>query len=94
MQKDTIVKILSILQRQKITEGILVRLDNYYSPNWKQQKTHLSQPKTSQKLKNRKFFETFLMTVSGKPQSAENPKESSMLAKRFVCSKNRGGGLR
>ena len=30
----------------------------------------------------------FLMKVSGKSHSAENPKDTSMLAKRFVSSKN------
>ena len=40
---------------------------------------------TAQKSKNKMF----LMKVSGKSHSAENPKESSMLAKHFVSCKNR-----
>ena len=32
MQKGTIVKISSILQSQKIPEGIQIRLENHFSP--------------------------------------------------------------
>ena len=32
MQKDTIVKTSSILQRLKIPEGMRVRLENHFSP--------------------------------------------------------------
>ena len=35
----------------KIAEGIRIRLENYFFPNWKQQKHHLGQPKTSRKNK-------------------------------------------
>ena len=49
MQKDTIVKILSILEFQKLPKVILIKLENHPFPNWEQQKTHLAQPKTSWK---------------------------------------------
>ena len=35
MQRDTIVKILSILQRQKIPEELRIRLENRFSWNIK-----------------------------------------------------------
>ena len=57
-----------------------------FLPNWKQQKTHLSRPKSIQKTK--KNQKNFSMKVSGKSHSAENPKKSSMLAKHFVSSEN------
>ena len=52
------VKISSILQRQKIPERIRINLEN---PNWKQQKTHLSQPETFKKKQKdkEKNFEIF-----------------------------------
>ena len=79
MQKDTIVKISSVLQSQKIPDGICIRLENHFFPNWRQQNL-------SKKLKvEGTFFWTFLKTfsndVSGNLHSAENPQESSMLAK-------------
>ena len=52
MKKDIIVKISSILQCQKRPEKIRIRVENYLFPNWKQQKTHFAQPKTSQKSNN------------------------------------------
>ena len=48
MQKDTIVETSSILQRQKIPEGIRMRLKNHF-PSTGNSKNHLSQPKTFQK---------------------------------------------
>ena len=74
MQKDVIIKISSILQCQKIPEGIRIRLENHLFPNWKQQKSHLGQPKTSQKTKNRVSCKSHA-DVSGKSRSAENLKE-------------------
>ena len=70
MQKDTIVKISSNLQRQKTPEGIRITLENHFFLNWKRQ---LSQPKTFQKTKNREknFSKNFLMKVSGKSHSAK-----------------------
>ena len=89
MQKDTfcenqiyntkkpegIVRISLILRCQKTTEGIRIKLENHFFPNWKQQKTILL---------NRKPFEKltfFSKNVSSRPQCAKNPKESFMLAK-------------
>ena len=58
MQKDAIVKISSILQSQKIPEGIRLRLENL---NWKQQKNHRKplkkQKNEKEKKLERKFFE-------------------------------------
>ena len=54
-------------------------------PNWK----HLAQTKTSKKLNNGKKLRTFSSkNVSGKSHSAENPKESPMLAKLSISCKN------
>ena len=44
--KKDIVNISSILQRQKIPEGIRINLENHSSPTAKSKKPHLSQPKT------------------------------------------------
>ena len=64
-----------------------------FFPNWKQQKTHLSQTETFKKKqknkgKNRIFRKKFLKKVSGKSHSAENLEQSFMLAKRFILSRN------
>ena len=53
MLKNIIVEISSILQCQKIPEGIFMGLENYFFPNCKQQKTHLAQLKTSENEKLR-----------------------------------------
>ena len=39
----------------------------------------------------KKMFRNFLMKVSGESHSAQGPKESLMLGKRFVSSKNLEG---
>ena len=56
------VKISSILQRQKIPEGIRINLENHSSPTGNRKKP-ISQPETFKKTqkirKNSKFFETF-----------------------------------
>ena len=51
----------------------------HFIPNWKQQKNIFP---------NREPFKNFLMKVSGKSHNAEDPKESFMLTKHFVSSKN------
>ena len=51
LRKDTVVKISSILQCQRMPKKKRIRVENHVS-YWKQQNTHLSQPKTSQKTKN------------------------------------------
>ena len=84
MQKDTIVKISSILQCQKIPEGICIRLENYFFLNWKQRKTILRSRKPlqkGQKVENSK-------SLFGMSHSAEHTKESSMLAELSVSCKN------
>ena len=75
------------------------KTQNSFSPNCKQQKTHLSQPKPFKKKRkteetffSKYFANIFLMKVSGKSHSAENPEETFMLAKRFVSCKIEGGG--
>ena len=66
------------------------KLEKHIFPNWKLQKTHLAQLKTSEKSK--KMSKTFSKNVLDKSHSAENPKESSLLAwKPLVSSKNRRG---
>ena len=86
------VKISSILQRQKIPEGIRIYLENHSSSTGNSKKTHLSQPKTfkkKQKIEKKIIFrKNFQLKVSGKSHSAENLEQFFMLAKRFVSSKN------
>ena len=86
MQND-IVKILSILQRQKKPEGIRINLENLSSPTGNSKKPHLSQPETFFLKKNRKigekirnFSKLFLKNVSGKSHGAKNLEQSFMLA--------------
>ena len=52
MRKDTIVEISSIIQCQKIPDGIRIILENHFFPKLETAKTHLALPKTS---KNQKF---------------------------------------
>ena len=63
-----------IIERQKNRKDTHKSRKAFF-PNWKQQKTHLSQRKT---LKIKQKMEEFL----------ENLEESLTLAKRFVSSKN------
>ena len=92
MQKDIIVKISSILQHQKIPERIRIRLENHFFPTGNSKKfifpnrKPFKNRKIEQKIRN--FSKIFLMKVSGKPHSAENPNEAFMLAKLFVSSEN------
>ena len=58
MQKDTI-KYSSISQRQKIPQGIRIRLENHFFLNQKPFKKKLRKNFSI-------FFEKFLMKVSGK----------------------------
>ena len=57
-QKDNIVKISSILQRQKIPEGIRIRLENNFSSTGNS-KNPYSRPKTCQNKNGKKFSEIF-----------------------------------
>ena len=63
-----------------------------FFPNWKQQKTHLSQPETflknTKRRKKSNFSKSFLKKVRGKSHSAENLEQSFMLAKRFILGEN------
>ena len=60
-----------------------------FCPNWKQQKTHLVQQKTSKnKTIEKKFKVFFSKTVSSMSHSAENPKETSIFTKLWVSCKN------
>ena len=64
MQNNTIFE---ILQCQKIPKGICKRQENYFLPNWKHQKTHLVQQKTSKNEKLRKkwiFSKKYLRCVA------------------------------
>ena len=56
MQKDTIVKISSILQRQKIPEGIRIRLENHFFPTENSKKPILLNGKPLKKQKIENFF--------------------------------------
>ena len=51
MQNDTNVKISPILQCQKYPKGYACDSKTFFTDG-KQQKTHVAQPKTSQKMKN------------------------------------------
>ena len=86
------VKISSIIQRQKIPEGICMTRKLFFS-QLETAKTYPSQPKTFQKLREKIeiFSKIFSMKVSGKSHSAENPTKSFMLAKHFAFSKVEGG---
>ena len=56
MQKNTIVKISSILQCQKIPKGNTHKTRKQLFPNWKEQKTHHAQPRkhiTKQKIEKK-----------------------------------------
>ena len=81
----------TILQYQRIPEGICIRLEIYFFHNWQQQKTHLAQSKTS---KNKKLgFFSFFKKTKMPPinrNCAENHGESSMLSKLLIsCKKQR-----
>ena len=79
MQKDTIGIISSILQCQKIPEGIRIRLENHLFPNWKKQKTHLAQPKHLKKQKKtEKKLQFFLKNVFSKSHSAKDLKDGTI----------------
>ena len=99
-------QISNIIRRTKYKRTLLLKFHQFYSakntrrdthkfqkpffPNWKKQKTHLPQPKTLKKDKEKnvlKCFEIFLM-VSGKSHSAEKLEQSFMLAEHFVSGKN------
>ena len=69
MQKDTIVEISSIVECQKIPEGIRIRLKNHFSPNWKQQKLILlSGTSRNKKLRQKSpIFIQEMSPVSRKP---------------------------
>ena len=70
LQKNTIIDISSVLQYQKMHEGICKRLEN-----WKQQKTYLVLQKTSKNEKLRSKNSKYLSeNVSGMSHSAENLK--------------------
>ena len=91
LQNDTIFQTLSILQRQKTREGIRLGLVKHFLPTWKKKKNifHNREPFKKRIEFCFEFFrKTFLMKVSGKSNSAENPEESFMLVKRFVASTN------
>ena len=73
MHKNTTVKISSISQRQKLPDGIRIRLENHYFPNWKQEK-NIFLDRNSQKRKNEgKSFNGSLR----ESHRAENLKEFS-----------------
>ena len=104
-------RLSSIIRTTKGKRTIMLKFHQFYSPkntrkdthksrkpifpNWKQQKTHLSQRKKKQKIekKIRNFPKLFLTKVSGKSHSAENVEESFTLAKRFVSCENWRGEL-
>ena len=89
MQYDTIVKISSISQSQKISEEIQKRFT--FSPNWRRQNLFCSTENLKkQEIEKNDFFSK---NVSGESHSAENREESSILAKPLVSSKNRWGAL-
>ena len=90
MQKDTIVKISSIKQRQKYPKEYAQDSKTILHQLETAKPTFLNR-KPSKKQKRRKIlFRSFLMKVSVMLLSAGNPEESFMFAKRFVPSKNSG----
>ena len=70
MQKDTILKISSILQCQKKPEGIRIRLEYHRFPNWKQQEA----ARSKQLSKNKKLIKTFESFFKMSPVSRIVPK--------------------
>ena len=70
MQNDTIVKISSSLQCKTVRKGIHNKLENHFFPNWKQQKTHLTNSKASQKRKIQNSFRTIFQGVGQKTKKA------------------------
>ena len=82
-----IVKISSILQPQKIPGGIRISFENHFPPTGNSKNRSLSTENLSKKDFFESFRKNFLMKVSGKSLSPENPEESFMLAKRSVSRK-------
>ena len=80
MQKDTIVKISSILHCRKIPEGIRIRLQITFYPTGNSKKPILLNRKPLKKRKiEKKIFGIFLLkNVFGKSPSAENPKKETL----------------
>ena len=73
MQKDTIVKLFSIVQGRKRLEGICMQLENHFFPKWIQQKAILLNRKPFKKRNiETQILDFFSNPVSGKSHCAKN----------------------
>ena len=79
MQNYTFAKFSSNLQYQLILQGIRMKLENHFYTTGKNKNS----PEKNSRKHFHRIFSNF-SEVSGKSHSAENPSESSMLAKQFV----------
>ena len=67
---------------KKNTRRDMLKARKLLLPNWKRQKIHLAQSKTSKNEKLREKKSKYIFrNISGKSHTAENPTESSMIAK-------------